>query len=584
MIEGHHQPRIKRIDAVLEETWDISTAGDGNGATRREFLANLRGATAITLASSAATFGVSTPAMADSSPSTSSKGRAQEAFEVREKAALANRLLRTPKQTPNRDEQLYPNFIGNYTKGLPHYPNGGSIGEVQPAAYQKLLHAIDAGSLRAFEDVPLGGTVKLGNPLSGLAFELEGTDSHQLAIPAAPPVASQVRAAEAVELYWMALLRDVNFSDYATHPMAQAAAAELSSLSSFNGPKIGRNVTAQTLFRGFTAGDLVGPYVSQLNMQPFMYGPYSMTGQMSMYVPGVDYMTTPDAWLAVQNGQGPFASNQVDPQPRFIRNGRDYAMYVHTDPNAGLFISFYNAAIWLFAVGAALNPGNPYRNYRTQFGFGTFGFPFFLGMIGECSRRAFEPCWYQKWFVHRNLRPEEYGGLVHRKIANNARYPLPDDVLKSAAVSATFSRFGTFLLPQAFPEGCPQFPAYPSGHATMAGACATLLKAAFDGTVPFASLTNGQIVMASPDGLSLVPYTGVDAAQMTLNGEINKLASNIGISRNISGIHWRVDAEQGMLLGEALALSILSDQSNNYPGENFNGFTIEKFDGTTVEV
>jgi membrane-associated phospholipid phosphatase len=571
---------MKHIDAPSEEPWDASPSGDGNGATRREFLANLRGATALALASGTAAFAASTSTLADVPSPGDSRARAQEAFEIREKAALDNRRLRIPTQTPNRDEQLYSNFIGNYTKGLPH----NSIGEVITKDYRTLLSAINAGSFQAFEQVPLGGNVKQGNPLSGLAFDLEGTDSHQLAIPAAPAVASQIRADEAVELYWMALLRDVNFSDYATNPMAQAAAAELSSFPAFNGPRIGGKVTAQSLFRGFTPDDLIGPYVSQLNMQPFNYGPYSMTGQMSMYVPGVDYMTTQPAWLAVQNGQGPFGSNQVDPQPRFIRNGRDYCMYVHTDPNAGLFISFYNAAIWLFANGAPLNPGNPYRYYQKQFGFGTFGFPFFLGMVGECSRRAFEAAWYQKWFVQRNLRPEEYGGLVHRSLAHIANYPLHRDVLNSPAVAATFSRFGTYLLPQAFPEGCPQFPAYPSGHATMAGACATLLKAAFDGTVPFTQLTNGKIVMASSDGLSLVPYTGADASQITLNGEINKLASNIGIARNMSGIHWRVDAVYGMLLGEALALSILSDQSNNYPGENFDGFTIERFDGNTVTV
>jgi membrane-associated phospholipid phosphatase len=538
------------------------------------------GAAGVTLTSTALSF--ASPAQADQSHSSlaASNRRVVDSFEVRLEAAKAEARVHIPKQTPNQDEELYSNFIGNYAKGLPH----NSIGEVNTTDYRTLRSAINAGSFQAFEQVPLGGTVKQGNPLSGLAFDVEGIDSHQLAIPAAPAVASQVRADEAVELYWMALLRDVNFADYATNPMARDAAAELSSLPGFNGPQIGGQVTAQSLFRGFTADDLLGPYVSQLNMQPFAYGPYSMTGQMSMYVPGVDYMTTQSAWLAVQNGQGPFGSNQVDPQPRFIRNGRDYCMYVHTDPNAGLFISFYNAGIWLFANGTPLNPGNPYRYYQKQFGFGTFGFPFFLGMVGECSRRAFEAAWYQKWFVHRNLRPEEYGGLVHRTRAHVASYPLHHDVLKSKAVAATFSRFGSYLLPQAFPEGCPQFPAYPSGHATMAGACATLLKAAFDGTVPFASLTNGKIVMASSDGLSLVPYTGADAAQITLNGEIDKLASNIAIARNISGIHWRVDAVYGMLLGEALALSILSDQSNNYPGENFDGFTIKKFDGTTVTV
>jgi membrane-associated phospholipid phosphatase len=570
---------MKRIGGDLGESGRPSASGDGSGATRREFLGTVRGATALALASTAA-LGASNAARADVSPSLGGgKGRAQEAFEIREKAALSNRLLPIPRQTPNQDERLYPSFIGNYTKGLPH----NSIGEVDTKAYRSLLRAIGAGSFQAFEQVPLGGDVKLGNPLSGLAFELEGTDSHQLAIPAAPGIASQLRADEAVELYWMALLRDVNFTDDATNPLARSAAAELSTLAGFNGPRIGGQVTAQSLFRGFTPDDLIGPYVSQLNMQPFAYGPYSMTGQMSMYVPGVDYMTTQSAWLAVQNGQ-PAGRNQVDPQPRFIRNGRDYCMYVHTDPNAGLFISFYNAGIWLFASGAPLNPGNPYRNSKTQFGFGTFGFPFFLGMIGECSRRAFEAAWYQKWFIHRNLRPEEYGGVVHRTLAGIANYKLPDTVLYSPAVSATFSRFGSYLLPQAFPEGCPQFPAYPSGHATMAGACATLLKAAFDGSVPFASLTNGKIVVASSDGLSQVAYTGADAGQITLNGEINKLASNIAIARNMSGIHWRVDAVYGMLLGEALALSILSDQNNNYPGENFDGFTIEKFDGTTVSV
>ena len=39
-----------------------------------------------------------------------------------------------------------------------------------------------------------------------------------------------------------------------------------------------------------------------------------------------------------------------------------------------------------------------------------------------------------------------------------------------------------------------------------------------------------------------------------------------------------------MLLGEALALSILADQRNNYPGEDFDGFAIQPFSGPTVTV
>ena len=71
---------------------------------------------------------------------------------------------------------------------------------------------------------------------------------------------------------------------------------------------------------------------------------------------------------------------------------------------------------------------------------------------------------------------------------------------------------------------------------------------------------------------------------LTIGGEIDKLASNIAFGRNFAGIHWRSDAEEGMRLGEAVALSILRDQGDNYPGENFEGFKITKFDGTTVTV
>jgi hypothetical protein len=115
----------------------------------------------------------------------------------------------------------------------------------------------------------------------------------------------------------------------------------------------------------------------------------------------------------------------------------------------------------------------------------------------------------------------------------------------------------------------------------MAGACATILKAAFDGGAAFAKLADNAVVVASDDGLSQVP---VADPGLTIGGEIDKLASNIAFGRNFAGIHWRSDAEWGMRLGEAAAISLLQDQSNNYAGENFDGFTITKFDGTTVTI
>ena len=338
------------------------------------------------------------------------------------------------------------------------------------------------------------------------------------------------------------------------------------------------------MFRGFTAEDVIGPYVSQFLLKPFNYGPYAINGTMGMYVAGLDYMTDQKSWLAVQNGRGPFDTNPIA-TVRYACTGRDLTVYVHADPNAGLLISFYNAGIWLFEQGAPLNRGNPYTRYKNQAGFTTFGVPHFLCLLGEAKQRACKAAWYAKWFVHRALRPEAYGGLVHMTMSKQGRYPVHPDALNSKAVGTVFSNNGTYFLPQAFPEGSPQHPSYPQGHATMAGACATILKAAFDGSIKFNTLGDRRIVTASKkDGLSLVDYTGADVDDITVNGEINKLASNIAQGRDFAGIHWRSDADWGMRLGEAVAISVLRDQSNNYVGENFDGFTITKFDGTTITV
>ncbi len=82
---------------------------------------------------------------------------------------------------------------------------------------------------------------------------------------------------------------------------------------------------------------------------------------------------------------------------------------------------------------------------------------------------------------------------------------------------------------------------------------------------------------------SLSSYTGPDAGQITLTSEPNKLASNIAQARNIAGLHWRSDTTQAILLGEAVAISILRDQRHTY-NETFAGFTFTKFDGDTVTI
>ncbi len=196
--------------------------------------------------------------------------------------------------------------------------------------------------------------------------------------------------------------------------------------------------------------------------------------------------------------------------------------------------------------------------------------------MAEVATRALKAVWYQKWFVHRRLRPEAFAGRVHNLLTHpGLSYPIHPDVLNSAALNQVFGRYGTYLLPQAYPEGCPLHPAYGGGHATVAGACVTMLKAFFDERFVIPNP-----VVATPDGLSLVPYSGPD---LTVGSELNKLATNIAMGRNFAGIHWRSDYTESLKLGEAVTISILRDQRLTYQ-EDFGGFTFTKFDGRTVTV
>jgi hypothetical protein len=89
--------------------------------------------------------------------------------------------------------------------------------------------------------------------------------------------------------------------------------------------------------------------------------------------------------------------------------------------------------------------------------------------------------------------------------------------------------------------------------------------------------------MPSDDGSTLVPYTGADADQMTVGGELNKVASNIAIGRNIAGVHWRSDYAESLRLGEQIAISVLRDQRMTYV-QDFDGYTFTRFDGTRITV
>jgi len=568
---------------------------------RRAFL-NTLGVSAGLAASLPAVSILSEPsAYADDIGPQGGRARAESSERIRQEVAERESNVRIPNHDDNGDEELYPSKIGNYSKNLKHDP---TTGEVDPGAYQAMIAAIASGRFDDFEALALNGHFgstdsaqqrRLVNPGSGYAFDLEGTDSHQLKLPPAPAFASAQEAGEMAELYWMALLRDTNFADYDSSSLAQEAAADLSKLSDFRGPKDGGVVTTRTLFRDTYPGCTLGPYISQFLLQPCSFGAQRIDTRMVTVANGVDYMTSFSDWLAVQNGVN------TPPIPTvglaYCRSGRDLTHYVNIDQ---LFEAYFVSCINLLSNGYFANAGNPYgriydggagrpRNASldpngslAQVGFGTFGGPAVLTLACEPATRALKDVWYQKWLVHRRLRPEEFGGRVEVNRLGIRHYPIHKDLLNvSTVLNAVFSKCGTNLLPMAFPEGSPNHTSYGSGHATVAGACVTMLKALFDDT----QLIKNPVVPNPADGgQTLIPYVAPSGEPpLTVGGELNKIVSNVSQGRNMAGVHWRSDATESNALGEDATISMLKDMKRTF-SEPFSGFKFTKFDGTTIRV
>ena len=305
------------------------------------------------------------------------------------------------------------------------------------------------------------------------------------------------------------------------------------------------------------------------------FGAINVSQKYNTYVPNLDYLTDFPSWLACQNGQGPFALNTISGTTSYIKNGRDLSAYDHVDYAAQPTVT---ALLWLLRNSMPFHPGNPYRSSVNQAGGPTFGNQHIFSLLYEASIRASRAVFFEKWQVHRTVRPEAFGGLVHNTLTGAANYPLHRDVLNSDAVSRVFRKYGWYLLPHNDPEGCPAHPAYAAQHAATLGAQVTALKAFFDES---AVIPNP--VMPSDDGQSTPPYTGAGTVPLTVGGELNKLASNISLGRDFEAVHWRSDSWQGLLLGEACAISVLRDQRRMY-NEPFTGFTFTSFEGKPVTV
>jgi hypothetical protein len=205
-----------------------------------------------------------------------------------------------------------------------------------------------------------------------------------------------------------------------------------------------------------------------------------------------------------------------------------------------------------------------------------------LTLLPEVATRALKAVRYQKFTRHRRGRPEQLAGLIsqykmceHQKnnpfaamkpLVKNLDAvifkgkPLLDAVLEfnTAACKKSKSKGKPgYFLPMAFPEGSPMHPAYGAGHATVAGACVTTLKAFFQTNVKIA-----ETFEPNPSGRKL---KAIKCKPLTIEGELNKLAANISVGRNMGGVHYYTDYSESLKMGEEIARTILEEQLFTYP-------------------
>ncbi len=481
------------------------------------------------------------------------------------------------------DDLVNLNTAALYAKGMTH---DLVTGVAELSSITTLILGLETGEQSYFDALDQAGVRKQVSPQAALSIELSGADPEGVSFDKAPAMNSRVAAAEMVEVYEKNLLRDIPFHELngsASITGADRAVANLNAFGDdFTGPKDGGFVTRQTLFRGKGAGELVGPYVSQFMLLDVPFGNQTIV-QVGPTKTGV-YGITESNWLSIQEGNVPVAQT-ISSAPRYIYNGRQLGSFVHIDFVYQAFL--YGAAI-LLGNGAARHAAFPSLAKEVPFVTGG-GAAEIAAAVAEVSRPALKAAWVQKWKKHLKLRPEAMAG----RVVKEAEGALPSGTVHSdlfalgastlnAVKAANVAAGGDnkAWLPIQYAEGSPTHPSYPAGHATIAGACATILKLYF---ADAAWSTTGLSPVHSLNGGSLVAYAEADAGDLTIHGELNKLASNMSIGRNIAGVHYRSDGDNGLLLGEKIAIQWFKDHRDTQH-ETITEITIIGFDGTEIKV
>lgn len=303
------------------------------------------------------------------------------------------------------------------------------------------------------------------DPRASKALSMEGADSVSLDVsgilygaPDSPRLLNEISfsseetAAEIIELYAMALLRGFQLGTYGAAPDANLAVAALNSFGAKYvwGYDAGHNpitaktrlVTTQNLFRGPTAGDLSGDYLSVFLTLPrpplfpsgcapdvaTLIGASQFAGLLGepLLVPlGIDqyFGITFDDFVDLQNAKVP-----VPYPPGFftgrtpIATGRDIGNYVHVD---SAYEEHIRAVDILIGNQVPTSRNSPYSDkpppspYENEGNGPTLGPPDAWGLVGAVRIAAERSAFAQKWLIHRRARPEVLAGLIHLAMNGN---------------------------------------------------------------------------------------------------------------------------------------------------------------------
>ncbi|MEO0569926.1 MAG: bromoperoxidase [Pseudomonadota bacterium] len=608
----------------------------------------------------------------------------------------------------NTDEVTFApeGYPASFTKGLPHGSNG-----IAESGYDAFTEAInrentDEDVIVSFDDIHPDTTNKMlfkstrddGKPITwrgwesprtGHYFDLQGPDADALGMAPAPALGSAELTAEMAEVYAMALLRDVPFSeiedetgqDHGTGITVSEVLAALNQIPYFKDVPNAEEtfarrrqsarlldpgteyavatgiaykklpaLTGHNLFRGSGPGAKKGPWVSQFMLLSdgdpagteggkdplsgqIAYGSQLIDQKGGFFPKGLDYMTNWSEWLDVQNGANLGEFNKISGY-RFLTTPRDMATYVRFD---ALYQAYLNACLILLGQSSpsrsslTLQAGFPDQGDTPRTGFASFGGPHILSLVTEVATRCLKFARRQKFNWHRRARPEKISGLLTLAVLEGGKQVPVLGPLTQTASADMAGQLGdlahlvskhnqqreanntgerpfkgdqapwledcedgkNLLLAMAFPEGSPMHPAYAAGHATVAGGCVTMLKAFFktlkdDNETPEDwAITGLPVVEAKPDAensetSALHHVTGDRLHGMTLEGELNKLAANISIARNMAGVHYYSDYYDSLRMGERVAVGILVEQMSSY--DEPVRLVFRSFDGEVITV